>query len=367
MTAQTTTLAAPPATAIAATARVRAEAPPPLSSRPFTETDGEAVLDLFAEPDFYFRTVRPDALAQAEILELVSRDTHVILAEGRVVGLYAVEPAGAEHGCHYELHLRLRAEVPDAWWHMAYHAVVEALLWRAEIVRLVVRAGEFDTRWLRILGELGLNDEGVLADVVLHRGARHGYRYMSRLWPPTGAADGPAGAANAANAPAVPPGGSPARIAGYRESHGHLLRGHWVPGELLGAAIAAVDRPVLAAPHAVPAAAVNQELCVVPGAGFVRYAELDWIHRRARLEIGLREGAEGRAAAVLAAAVDFGFTNLGLHRLYGWATSVPGLGADAAATLAAAGFSREASIPEALWFAGRPRTREIWGVVDRAA
>ncbi len=70
---------------------------------------------------------------------------------------------------------------------------------------------------------------------------------------------------------------------------------------------------------------------------------------------------------MLSAAVDFGFTNLGLHRLYGWATSVPGIGAEAAATLAAAGFGWEASIPEAVWFAGRPRTREIWGTVDHDA
>ncbi|MFG2263230.1 GNAT family N-acetyltransferase [Streptomyces sp. NPDC048720] len=149
------------------------------------------------------------------------------------------------------------------------------------------------------------------------------------------------------------------RLRGYREADRTLLTGDWLPGEMLGLPVA--GRPPLAEPSVVAAPADDtSEVCVVPGAGYVRFAEIDWIHRRARLETGLHTVPED-PARLLAAAVDHGFRVLGLHRLHGLVTPAAH---PPDAALAAAGFRHEATIPQALWLAGRPVERQVWGVVD---
>ncbi|WP_062216640.1 GNAT family N-acetyltransferase [Streptomyces sp. NBRC 109706] len=159
-------------------------APPGWSSRPYAEQDREAVLALFEEPDFRYRTDQPDTRSAAEIVRLLGDDTQVLLADGRVVGLWALSAEGAEHGCHHLLTLRLSTEVPDAWWRSAHHEVVRAARWRQEIVRLSVRFGSDDARGLRIARALGLTEEGVLAGVTARDGERHGLVCFSRVWSP---------------------------------------------------------------------------------------------------------------------------------------------------------------------------------------
>src|ERR1700728_2656242 len=99
---------------------------------------------------------------------------------------------------------------------------------------------------------------------------------------------------------------SPA-ITGYRDAHRPLLRGHWLPGELLAAPLP--GRPAFAEPLEIAASGQSaaERLYVVPGTAFVRYTELDWIHRHARLEIGLSDGAAEAAGPVLARALALGF------------------------------------------------------------
>ncbi len=148
-------------------------------------------------------------------------------------------------------------------------------------------------------------------------------------------------------------------LRGYRHSDRGLLRGPWLPGECLGLPLA--DWPALAEPTTVPApAGPGDELCVAPGAAFVRYTELDWVHRRARVEIGVQPGHLDAAELLVKSAVAYGFDGLNLRRLYGWVTPAvePPTG-----VLAGAGFAREASVPAGIWLAGRPADREIWGVV----
>ncbi|WNI18959.1 hypothetical protein [Actinacidiphila sp. ITFR-21] len=152
------------------------------AGRPVTGADLPAVLDLFARPDFFFRTAQPDTLSQAEITELAGDGTHLITADGLPAGLWAAEPTGGEHACHYSLDLRLSAALSDEQWQDAYRQVVAALRLRTEVVRLTVRAGEFDERWTRTLHELGLRYEGLLDGVVLHDGHRYGYHYFSQIW-----------------------------------------------------------------------------------------------------------------------------------------------------------------------------------------
>lgn len=147
-------------------------------------------------------------------------------------------------------------------------------------------------------------------------------------------------------------------LTGFRERDRSLLAGHWLPGELLGLPVA--DRPPLADAVTVEPPSAGSALVVLPGAGFVRLTELDWVHRRARLEIGLQAAPED-PVLLLKTALAYGFRALNLHRLYGWVT--PAVHPDLAA-LTAAGLEREAVVPQALWHDGRPVDRELWGVLD---
>jgi hypothetical protein len=149
------------------------------------------------------------------------------------------------------------------------------------------------------------------------------------------------------------------KLKGYREADRALLTGPWLPGELLGLPVE--GRPPLAEPSSVePPADDTAELCVVPGTGFVRFTGVDWIHRHARLEIGLHSAARD-PLPVLEAAVEHGFRVLGLRRLYGWVT--PDVHS-AETVLKSGGFQWEATVPQALWVAGRAVDRQLWGALD---
>jgi hypothetical protein len=146
-------------------------------------------------------------------------------------------------------------------------------------------------------------------------------------------------------------------LRGYRGTDRDLLTGPWLAGELLGLPIP--GWPALAGPTEVPPPAGHDEELCVTGSAFVRYTEIDWVHRRARLEIGVHNGLSD-LDEVVESAVQHGFTGLNLRRLYGWVTPAARPGSDA---LTAAGFRREAVVPAATWFDGAPAAREIWGTI----
>jgi hypothetical protein len=148
-------------------------------------------------------------------------------------------------------------------------------------------------------------------------------------------------------------------LRGYRSSDSCLLSGPWLDGELAGLPLA--DWPALADRCTVaPPSGPDEEWCIAPGAGFVRYTELDWVHRRARLETGLQPGHADAAGPLLQAAVAYGLRDLNLHKLHGWVTPATGVAATAAEL---AGFRREASVPDGIWLAGRAVERQIWAVI----
>jgi hypothetical protein len=155
------------------------------SARPYTDADRQAVLDLFTEPDFYFRTTDPETRSEAQVLDLIDEDVRVLLCDGEVVGLYAAGHAGAEHGCHLELDLRLSAALPAGAWPAAFAAVAAGLRWAAEVVRLEVIVPEFDERGLAFARGCGLREEGTLTDVLVHDGRRAGKVYFSQIQEPT--------------------------------------------------------------------------------------------------------------------------------------------------------------------------------------
>jgi hypothetical protein len=138
------------------------------------------VLDLFTEPTFFFRTAEPDTLAEHDIRELLD-GAREIRDGDEVIGLWAVERIGADHGCHYQLHLRLSSTVPDERWIQAYHDVLRALRRDREVVRLQQVIGEFDERGLRICRALGIPEDGTLRNVVVHGGHRYGNVYFGHI------------------------------------------------------------------------------------------------------------------------------------------------------------------------------------------
>ena len=158
---------------------------PRWSSRAPAADDQNQVLALFTEPDFYYRTDRPDTRPEWEILELLGDDTRLLLADERLVGLFAVEALGLPHICHFLLHLRLHAAAPLAWWISAYQEVVRATRWRHEVIRLAMRFSEFDARGLQVAQVLGLTDEGTLAGVTVHGGRHCGQVFFAQIWEPS--------------------------------------------------------------------------------------------------------------------------------------------------------------------------------------
>ncbi|GAA3437671.1 hypothetical protein [Kutzneria kofuensis] len=156
---------------------------PRWSSRPYSDADRDAVLALYTEPDFYFRTGDPDTRPEWEILSLLDEDTHVLLADGSVVGLYAVE-SEANNACHYSMQMRLTASAPLAWWQSAFQELLRANSWRREVVRLALRFDEFDSRGLAFARSAGLREEGTLGAVTVHEGRRYGYVSFAQIWEP---------------------------------------------------------------------------------------------------------------------------------------------------------------------------------------
>lgn len=157
---------------------------PTWSAHRYSDADRAAVLDMYTEPDFFFRTVEPDTLAEHEIVERLADDTRVLLADGAPVGLYAIEapPMGRDHYSHVNLHLRLRSGVPLDWWVQAYREVVQSVRRYTEVVRLAALFGEFDERGLAAARASGMTEEGTLAGVVVHGGRRSGFVYFSQIW-----------------------------------------------------------------------------------------------------------------------------------------------------------------------------------------
>jgi hypothetical protein len=157
---------------------------PRWSARPFTDADLDAVLALFTEPDFHYRTHRPDTRPEWEILALLDQDTRLLLADGELVGLYAVETVGADHASHVELQLRLSARMAPDLWTDAYRTIVAALRERREVIRLAWHLGEFDERGLAAARAAGLTEEGTVAELVVHEGRPSGLVFFSQIWEP---------------------------------------------------------------------------------------------------------------------------------------------------------------------------------------
>lgn len=148
-------------------------------------------------------------------------------------------------------------------------------------------------------------------------------------------------------------------LRGYRTDDLGLLSGTWLSGELLGLPLP--NWPVLAEPAtAAPPSDETSELFLAPGIGFARFCDIDWVHRRARLETGLRREAAGSAELLVKTALAHGFRTLNLRRVYGWVTPAT---CPPVHVYDRAGFQREATIPSAIWFDGKPVAREIWATV----
>jgi hypothetical protein len=91
----------------------------------------------------------------------------------------------------------------------------------------------------------------------------------------------------------------------------------------------------------------------------VGFVDIDWMDRRARLEIRvLEDGPSARLEPLLADALRVGFAKFDLARLDGWVTPVH---YDISPFLLRAGFTLEAVIPHAVRVDGQAVNRQIWG------
>jgi hypothetical protein len=154
---------------------------------------------------------------------------------------------------------------------------------------------------------------------------------------------------------------------GYRPRQAPLLAGAWAVGELLcfaddaGGAGGIGVRTVAPAPGDGSDRTPLRRLMILPEVGFVRFTEIEGVHRRARLEVGLQGAFDAAAASrALTLARECAFGDLNLNRVYGWvrATAAPVL-----ALLPNAGFAPEAAIPAGARVDGRLVDRQLWGAL----
>jgi hypothetical protein len=151
------------------------------------------------------------------------------------------------------------------------------------------------------------------------------------------------------------------QLVGYRERYALLLTGAWVGGELLCFALNEARSRSFHVQAAGPRQHRHERLLILPDVGFVRFAEIEHVHRRARLEIGIQgEFDTARASLVLRLARECAFEQLNLNRIYG---SVRTTCPPTLQTLSEAGFRREATLPAALRVDGELRARELWGAL----
>ncbi|MFD4635855.1 hypothetical protein ACFWN2_01000 [Lentzea sp. NPDC058436] len=148
------------------------------------------------------------------------------------------------------------------------------------------------------------------------------------------------------------------RLTGYRRRAEEFHRGRWLVGDLVSFRD---DRRVPLFHDEPPETRSVSRTLVSPGHAWVSFTGIDWIDRRARLEMRVLDaGPSDRLDALVAEAVEVAFGRFGLLRLEGWVT--PGH-YDVAPALLDNGFVMEAVVPHAIRVDGKPVDRQIWGKV----
>ena len=153
-------------------------------------------------------------------------------------------------------------------------------------------------------------------------------------------------------------------LVGYRPDHAPLLRGAWVPGELLCFSRNEARPAGRISQVPEPAAAVRARMLVIPGVAFARLTEIEPVHRRARVEVGIQGAFDpATAAAVLARILETAFGQLNLERILGW---VRGSHPATHDVLREAGFERELTLPRGVRAGGELVARELWATAREA-
>ncbi|MFB8765405.1 GNAT family N-acetyltransferase [Nocardiopsis alba] len=150
------------------------------------------------------------------------------------------------------------------------------------------------------------------------------------------------------------------RPRGHRSRDAHLLQGYWTPDHLVSFPDEARDELLDPETVPLPGSDPSRRLFVVEETAVIRFVEIEPVHRRARVVVGLAPGAEEDAVDVLISAVAVGFGALNLHRLHGRLLS---RGTRCRNTAKAAGFRHEGTIPQGMWLGGARHDMEIWGIL----
>lgn len=153
---------------------------------------------------------------------------------------------------------------------------------------------------------------------------------------------------------------APAALVGYRQREEEFHRGRWLPGEFVS----------YRNDHRVPAFHDDADFSnlartlVAPGYALVGFVNVDWVDRRAQLEVRvLDDGPSPRLEAVLSNALEIGFDEFDLVRVEAWLTPVH---YDMAPVLRRLEFELEAVVPAAVRVDGRPVGRQMWARVIRS-
>lgn len=146
------------------------------------------------------------------------------------------------------------------------------------------------------------------------------------------------------------------RLAGYRKRHNPFHIGRWLTGEFVSFER---DRrtPVFEEDHSDPPDE-NDRFLALGEYALVRLTDLEWVDRRARVEIRvLDDGPSARLDGLLDEVVGVSAEAFDLHRLEGLVTPVH---YDLSSVLAAAGFRLEATLPYRRRVAGTTVECQVW-------
>ncbi|WP_232666636.1 GNAT family N-acetyltransferase [Pseudonocardia sp. TRM90224] len=151
-------------------------------STAFIGSDPTAAVELFEEPDFYFRTPVPDLLSEPEIRALLAPDAVLCRSGGRPVGLIWL-PLAQDHGYagHRVLHARFARRVPADAAAGTVGSVLCTLAGRRPVHRVTHTVYGGDRRGVALAEAAGFELEGALPVLVAVGGAWHDLRLYAKV------------------------------------------------------------------------------------------------------------------------------------------------------------------------------------------
>ncbi len=149
----------------------------------FGTGDLAEVLELFEDRTFYYRSYRPDLLAEQQIADLLGPADLCCRIGPRLAGLFAADPLPAGYSGHHQVHMRFAPWVPGPVAARLVRRLIAGLADRTPVRRLTHLVPGFDERGRTLAADSGFRDEGALAGLLSERGRRLPVHYFALLRP----------------------------------------------------------------------------------------------------------------------------------------------------------------------------------------